>query len=381
MQRVLLTHEIICSRCRDKKSCGNKNETPSNPVVVERFQLKFFLKCNQNCLKNAGNPRETRRFQVAISTTPPILDPISALCISENMFVHNNSKFGRKPGQKQLQQQPVGDGWPTPPPTVKAVTPTEGWTHGGQTVIIIGENFFEGIQVCFGSISVVSELLTSHAIRITTPPCQMPGMVDIFLVFGSLQLPIGRFNYLAQTNPSLESAFERLAGLVPRHVGDPEVLSKEVILKRAADLTEAIYSMPRLAAMATSYTHPYITDGSHQTSAAITEQFNTDSRNAEYPQQKMSTLSNTIGSAFFVPSSSSPSSSSTTRHSSPLSPALTPPLQQYYSAEQYYHQDALNRQTQINNTEDEDNVVVRVIDENDSNYDFQAIKYQNSADW
>jgi hypothetical protein len=26
----------MCSRCCDKKSCGNRNETPSDPVVVER---------------------------------------------------------------------------------------------------------------------------------------------------------------------------------------------------------------------------------------------------------------------------------------------------------------------------------------------------------
>lgn len=32
---------------------------------VHRFFLKFFLKCNQNCLKNAGNPRDMRRFQVS----------------------------------------------------------------------------------------------------------------------------------------------------------------------------------------------------------------------------------------------------------------------------------------------------------------------------
>jgi hypothetical protein len=31
-----------------------------------RFFLKFFLKCNQNCLKNAGNPRDMRRFQVGL---------------------------------------------------------------------------------------------------------------------------------------------------------------------------------------------------------------------------------------------------------------------------------------------------------------------------
>nr|ADG26727.1 transcription factor COE [Platynereis dumerilii] len=67
MCRVLLTHEIMCSRCCDKKSCGNRNETPSDPVIIDRYFLKFFMKCNQNCLKNAGNPRDMRRFQVAIS--------------------------------------------------------------------------------------------------------------------------------------------------------------------------------------------------------------------------------------------------------------------------------------------------------------------------
>ena len=33
--------------------------------------------------------------------------------------------------------------------------------------------------------------------------------------------------------------------MVPRHPGDPEKLPKEIILKRAADLAEALYSMPR----------------------------------------------------------------------------------------------------------------------------------------
>ena len=39
----------------------------SLPYVFSRFFLKFFLKCNQNCLKNAGNPRDMRRFQVRSS--------------------------------------------------------------------------------------------------------------------------------------------------------------------------------------------------------------------------------------------------------------------------------------------------------------------------
>ena len=40
---------------------------PALLVFVYRFFLKFFMKCNQNCLKNAGNPRDMRRFQVNTS--------------------------------------------------------------------------------------------------------------------------------------------------------------------------------------------------------------------------------------------------------------------------------------------------------------------------
>uniref|UniRef100_A0A8V0ZEP6 EBF transcription factor 2 n=1 Tax=Gallus gallus TaxID=9031 RepID=A0A8V0ZEP6_CHICK len=35
MCRVLLTHEVMCSRCCEKKSCGNRNETPSDPVIID----------------------------------------------------------------------------------------------------------------------------------------------------------------------------------------------------------------------------------------------------------------------------------------------------------------------------------------------------------
>ena len=55
------------------------------------------MKCNQNCLKNAGNPRDMRRFQVAISTTHEMKN---ILAVSENMFVHNNSKHGRRSSRR-----------------------------------------------------------------------------------------------------------------------------------------------------------------------------------------------------------------------------------------------------------------------------------------
>ncbi|GFS01696.1 transcription factor COE [Elysia marginata] len=49
----------------------------------------------------------------------------------------------------------------------------------------------------------------------------------------------------ALTEPTIDYGFQRLMKLVPRHPGDPERLPKEIILKRAADLAEALYSMPR----------------------------------------------------------------------------------------------------------------------------------------
>ncbi|XP_035290407.1 transcription factor COE1 isoform X2 [Anguilla anguilla] len=236
MCRVLLTHEIMCSRCCDKKSCGNRNETPSDPVIIDRFFLKFFLKCNQNCLKNAGNPRDMRRFQVVVSTTVNVDGHV--LAVSDNMFVHNNSKHGRR--ARRLDPSEAA-------PCIKAISPSEGWTTGGATVIIIGDNFFDGLQVIFGTMLVWSELITPHAIRVQTPPRHIPGVVEVTLSYKSKQFckgTPGRFIYTALNEPTIDYGFQRLQKVIPRHPGDPERLPKEVILKRAADLVEALYGMP-----------------------------------------------------------------------------------------------------------------------------------------
>ncbi|KAI4880154.1 hypothetical protein NFI96_031175 [Prochilodus magdalenae] len=343
MCRVLLTHEIMCSdikyanmptkcivmslvgsfkenRCCDKKSCGNRNETPSDPVIIDSprrfpvllwaadvwagspfprepihhgtvsrqqaglvqqgpdlqsiarqkrmaavelhfnealyeyslqyqlvllgFFLKFFLKCNQNCLKNAGNPRDMRRFQVVVSTTVSVDGHV--LAVSDNMFVHNNSKHGRR-----ARRLDPSEGTPSylehATPCIKAISPSEGWTTGGATVIIIGDNFFDGLQVIFGTMLVWSELITPHAIRVQTPPRHIPGVVEVTLSYKSKQFckgTPGRFIYTALNEPTIDYGFQRLQKVIPRHPGDPERLPKEVILKRAADLVEALYGMP-----------------------------------------------------------------------------------------------------------------------------------------
>ncbi|KAM5305618.1 transcription factor COE4 isoform 3-T3 [Glossophaga mutica] len=262
MCRVLLTHEIMCSRCCDRKSCGNRNETPSDPVIIDRFFLKFFLKCNQNCLKNAGNPRDMRRFQVVVSTTVSVDGHV--LAVSDNMFVHNNSKHGRR--ARRLDPSEAAT------PCIKAISPGEGWTTGGATVIVIGDNFFDGLQVVFGNVLVWSEasslplqLITPHAIRVQTPPRHIPGVVEVTLSYKSKQFckgAPGRFVYTALNEPTIDYGFQRLQKVIPRHPGDPERLPKELLLKRAADVAEALYSAPRapapLGPLAPSHPHPAV---------------------------------------------------------------------------------------------------------------------------
>ncbi|OTF82869.1 transcription factor collier-like protein, partial [Euroglyphus maynei] len=129
-------------------------------------------------------------------------------------------------------------------PCIKAISPSEGWTIGGTTVIILGDNFFDGLQVVFGNVTVWGELLTSHAIRVQTPPRNIPGVVEVTLSYKSKQFcknAPGRFIYVAINEPTIDHGFTRLSKLIPRHPGDPEKLPKEIILKRAADLAEALY--------------------------------------------------------------------------------------------------------------------------------------------
>ncbi|XP_026200071.1 transcription factor COE3-like isoform X2 [Anabas testudineus] len=177
-----------------------------------------------------------RRFQVVVSTTVNVDGHV--LAVSDNMFVHNNSKHGRR--ARRLDPSEAT-------PCIKAISPSEGWTTGGATVILIGDNFFDGLQVVFGTMLVWSELITPHAIRVQTPPRHIPGVVEVTLSYKSKQFckgAPGRFVYTALNEPTIDYGFQRLQKVIPRHPGDPERLPKEVLLKRAADLVEALYGMP-----------------------------------------------------------------------------------------------------------------------------------------
>ena len=72
-------------------------------------------------------------------------------------------------------------------------------------------------QVYFGTTAVWSELITCHAIRVTTPPRQMPGIVEVTLAYKSRQLSkgtLGRYIYVCKFEMrTIKLAFENLWGL------------------------------------------------------------------------------------------------------------------------------------------------------------------------
>lgn len=93
----------------------NQNTTTPFAVVnrndallyLSRFFLKFFLKCNQNCLKTAGNPRDMRRFQVSLTrlsiNLPAFVLLFLSHLLSPTLLLINTMTIHEKPHQTLLK--------------------------------------------------------------------------------------------------------------------------------------------------------------------------------------------------------------------------------------------------------------------------------------
>lgn len=202
-----------------------------------------------------------RRFQVVISTQINVDGHL--LAISDNMFVHNNSKHGRRTRRPDPLES---SGLPSTSsntsasssssssgssssvlatPVIKALSPSDGPLSGGVTVTIVGEHFFEGLQVVFGSMLIWGELISANAIKIQLPARHTSGPCDVTLSFKGKQFcrdSPGRFVYNQPTESSIDYVYQRLLKLVTRYPGDPERLNKETVFKRSADLLEQLLS-------------------------------------------------------------------------------------------------------------------------------------------
>ena len=127
-----------------------------------------------------------RRFKVVVSTSVNIQMENQVVGISENMFVHNNSKHGRR-SKRMPTLLPNGlstlsPGSPELPagiPKILAISPNEGNLFGNEVVTIIGEHFEPGLRVIFGGVVLYAEYICSSAMSLRTPPKQTPGTVEV----------------------------------------------------------------------------------------------------------------------------------------------------------------------------------------------------------
>ncbi|EHH26987.1 hypothetical protein EGK_17079 [Macaca mulatta] len=183
---------------------------------------------------------------VVVSTTVNVDGHV--LAVSDNMFVHNNSKHGRR--ARRLDPSEGTPSYLEHDWVIFEEKEFMSYDSGGWEVQGHDASSGEGFQVASshcGKEEGQASLITPHAIRVQTPPRHIPGVVEVTLSYKSKQFckgTPGRFIYTALNEPTIDYGFQRLQKVIPRHPGDPERLPKEVILKRAADLVEALYGMP-----------------------------------------------------------------------------------------------------------------------------------------
>ena len=240
LPRVLLTHLALCSRCSQGKECGHRAQTPSDQVILGGFRIQFFLKCNLNCTLRSGYSSKSRRFQLVVSAT----EDMDILAISRAFFVHNSSKHESQQHGRQSKLPSTGSSIKSKEePLILAISPSEGWVIGGQTIVIIGENFFEGLTVMFGACPAPSQFITRHAIRVRAPG-HPPGQVEVTLALDATHFgdsDPGTFTFLEE-EASLEQGLARLARLVGGREGDPARLPREILVTRAAEILETLCS-------------------------------------------------------------------------------------------------------------------------------------------
>lgn len=70
--------------------------------------------------------------------------------------VHTRALLSRQP----LYMYHLSPFLPSGKPYIIAVYPHEGWTSGGTRVCIVGMNFYEGVEVVFGTLSASAEVRT-----------------------------------------------------------------------------------------------------------------------------------------------------------------------------------------------------------------------------
>lgn len=179
---------VLGSQCPTLPFRSSRIENFSNNSATERRSPTFSLLFLLSLFVRSQRTRPVQRLREKC-----VFDQFS---ISDFCFL-----FGCCCCFRSLFRKGLYPPMPVATPCIKAISPSEGWTIGGAQVIIVGDNFFDGLQVVFGTMLVWSELITSHAIRVQTPPRHIPGVVEVTLSYKSKQFckgQPGRFVYVCK---------------------------------------------------------------------------------------------------------------------------------------------------------------------------------------
>lgn len=153
-----------------------------------------------------------------------------------------------------------------PTPVIKHIQPNEGWIVGGQVVLILGENFFDGLQVMFNTMVVYSEVrrrgmiiemevtrrsanrfshpeLFEYTHRLVTDRewsmsrshtkenssaenVRAVSPISVSHIDGNCIRENIAHARLAMQDPTIDYSLQRLSKLIPKHADDPDRLSK-----------------------------------------------------------------------------------------------------------------------------------------------------------
>lgn len=83
----------------------------------------------------------------------PFVSLTSIKCVCKDITNNNTDPF-----YIHIEYLGLYPPMPVATPCIKAISPSEGWTIGGAQIIIVGDNFFDGLQVVFGQMTVWSEV-------------------------------------------------------------------------------------------------------------------------------------------------------------------------------------------------------------------------------
>jgi hypothetical protein len=140
-----------------------------------------------------------------------------------------------------------------PQPVISRLVPAEGPTHGGVEVIILGDNFHQGLEVTFGeSVATGTQVWGTNTVVCLLPPSPTPGPVivsfkgtNLSIAGGGIQL----FTYLDTSDKALMELALQVVGMkMTGRIDDARNVARRIIGTQDSNGSQASSTSPNLPA-------------------------------------------------------------------------------------------------------------------------------------